>query len=80
VDPVTGYRAGAWELGGCTACVARHEGPLDRAQLVVHEVLGFAAAGHGGFAMPIRLVLRSLPPAYGDTESPVVDVAVPYGG
>lgn len=64
------------------SAVARHSGPLDEANLVVHEIMGWVEGTGRRPEMPFRVVLLAVPPMftlpeYTDASEPVVEIAVP---
>jgi DNA-binding transcriptional MerR regulator len=64
------------------AAVARHSGPLDEANLVVHEIIGWVQGTGRRPEMPFRVALLAMPPLftlaeYMDASEPVVEIAVP---
>ena len=57
------------------AAVARHSGPLDEANLVVHEIMGWVEGTGRRPEMPFRVALLAIPPLftlpeYTDAASP----------
>ena len=64
------------------AAVARHSGPLDEANLVVHEIMGWVEGTGRRPEMPFRVALLAIPPLfalpeYTDASEPLVEIAVP---
>jgi DNA-binding transcriptional MerR regulator len=64
------------------AAVARHSGPLDEANLVVHSIMGWIEGTGRRPGMPFRVALLAMPPLFtlpefSDAGDPVVEIAVP---
>jgi DNA-binding transcriptional MerR regulator len=64
------------------AAVARHSGPLDEGNLVVHSIMGWVEGTGRRPGMPFRVALLAMPPLFtlpelSDADEPVYEIAVP---
>lgn len=71
------------DLAAGPAAVARHSGPLEEANLVVHSVMGWVESTGRRPRMPFRVALLAVPPLFTlpelrDVSEPVVEIAVPF--
>jgi DNA-binding transcriptional MerR regulator len=70
------------DLASGPAAVARHSGPLDEANLVVHSIMGWVEGTGRRPSMPFRVALLAMPPLFTlpeftDAGEPVIEIAVP---
>ena len=71
------------DLESGSAAVARHSGPLDEANLVVHSIMGWVEGTGRRPRMPFRVEILAMPPLFTLPEfagaiEPVVEIAVPF--
>jgi len=71
------------DLASGPAAVARHSGPLDEANLVVHSIMGWVEGTGRRPCMPFRVALLAMPPLFtlpqfSDAGEPVVEIAVQF--
>jgi DNA-binding transcriptional MerR regulator len=81
-DTVAGSDIVVRDLVPEPAAVARHSGPLDEANLVVHSIMGWVEGTGRRPGMPFRVALLAMPPLFtlpefSDAADPVVEIAVP---
>jgi DNA-binding transcriptional MerR regulator len=81
-DATVGSKIDARDLPAGPAAVARHSGPLDEGNLVVHSVMGWIEGTGRRPLMPFRVALLAMPPLFAlpelaELDEPVVEIAVP---